>query len=358
MHSIEELKFAQRYPFSKIALNVRRSIDLPIKELPEELISRAKSIILAAASGKFSDPKIVTSRDLLEQEVLAFPVARMLLSAIRDEELYSKFARTIATSTLEHLQSEKTETLTELASDLEIQFTLEDNTPYFAKIPLTNYLNNKFKQDFMRLQHQPLAEGNVFLVRHNFMRMIAESAYTSITNSLPIPKEKITPQIRSAGYAIKDQITSKRRAEFKEISEKLAPEHFPPCIAEMYKALAEGANLPHNERFALVTFLVAAGMPPRQITELFKNTPNFNRKTTEYQVSRIAGHGGTKYSPFSCSTMKSNSICNADCSVKHPLQYYRNKLQRGSKQKQRYNPQTKTSNSKPNSAKTNQTTSS
>jgi DNA primase large subunit len=74
--------------------------------------------------------------------------------------------------------------------------------------------------------------------------------------------------------------------------------------------------------------MVAAGMPTEQIIDLYKNTPNFDRKVTSYQVTRLAGkQGGTKYSSSSCSKMQEYNLRLPECPcntgrIKHPMQHY------------------------------------
>lgn len=89
--------------------------------------------------------------------------------------------------------------------------------------------------------------------------------------------------------------------------------------------------MPHFVRFAPATFLIHAGWSVDQIVDLFRNAPDFDEKTTRYQVEHIAGRrgGGKRYDPPSCRRMRQEGLCVADCGVGHPLELLRRPRQGG-----------------------------
>jgi DNA primase large subunit len=105
------------------------------------------------------------------------------------------------------------------------------------------------------------------------------------------------------------------------------PEGTPPCMEAIINAIKSGVNVPHNARFAIVTYLLHRGWDVEQIVDLFRTLPDFNEKITRYQVQHIAGQvGGRKrYAVPSCETMASWGLCptNLGCGVKSPLRYRR-----------------------------------
>lgn len=83
------------------------------------------------------------------------------------------------------------------------------------------------------------------------------------------------------------------------------------------EVLEKGENLPHSGRFLLATYLLAKGQTVDQIAPLFKNAPDYNEKTTRYQLEHISGSSGsgTKYQCPSCEKLRSENLCFAtqDC---------------------------------------------
>ena len=85
-------------------------------------------------------------------------------------------------------------------------------------------------------------------------------------------------------------------------------ESFPPCVVDILMKVDEGQNITHIERLFLVFFLHSLEIPIEEIVNLFAKLPDFDRKKTEYQVEFAKKKG---YSPHSCSTLKSYSLCMA-----------------------------------------------
>jgi len=83
-------------------------------------------------------------------------------------------------------------------------------------------------------------------------------------------------------------------------------EILPPCIKEILSKAKEGQNLIHTERLFIVWFLNALDYPVDMIVEVFSTLPDFNREKTLYQVKYAKKKG---YTPYSCKTLKSNTLC-------------------------------------------------
>jgi len=92
-----ELQFAQRYPFTNAAKKILSKNNLSLEELPEEVVSRASAMALSAAKNKEYVISMHSS-DLLLQEILAFPIAKIFVSLQRDSYLNEKFAMLFSTS--------------------------------------------------------------------------------------------------------------------------------------------------------------------------------------------------------------------------------------------------------------------
>jgi hypothetical protein len=100
---------------------------------------------------------------------------------------------------------------------------------------------------------------------------------------------------------------------------------FPRCMRKILSDLNAGVNVPHCARFTVASFLLSVGFSVDDIVEVFRNAPDFDLKRTRYQVEHIAGirGGGTKYACPNCETIKSWGLCDWNCGVSHPLQFYR-----------------------------------
>ena len=146
----------------------------------------------------------------------------------------------------------------------------------------------------------------------------------------------IQEKIRSAKIPVMQIGFEAPVAELVEISKKFASEtvqvsgEHPPCIKHAIEILEKGENLPHSGRFMLATFLLNRGQNVEQIAPLFKNAPDYNERTTMYQLRNLSGvSGGTKYKCPSCEKIKSQDMCfaNEKCDgIFTPLHFGRKKI--------------------------------
>jgi len=339
MFSIQELRFAQNYPFSSTAKRVVKESDFSLEEVPNEILARAKVQVVAAAKNSPIEFPAIQSREILLNEVLAFPVAKILVALTKKEELARKFVSSIASNAKASLDKEGNETLFRIAQDLEVKFHLSESRNFFVELPITEYLKASPRQDFMKLVNQNVSKGNVFLGRGIFVEFIAGVAEEQLRNSFPKDLSGLPKHFLAASKELRQELASVEKRVFDNaVLGSVKPDLFPPCIAKVYADILRGKNLNHAERFNLATFLVATGMPAEQIIELYKNTPNFDRKVTAYQVTRLAGkQGGTKYHSSSCSKMQEYNLRLPECpcntgKIKHPMQYYRRQVVKERKQ--------------------------
>jgi len=168
-------------------------------------------------------------------------------------------------------------------------------------------------------------------VENALFGLIQEALRFRIQNELPIEvdpklKTKITPMITDLITLIQSK---KRKFEAKDLG-RVSITRFPPCIKQLLGMTQAGENVPHIGRFALASFLHHIGLSSDQILNLFSTSPDFDVEKARYQVEHITGKiSGTEYTPPSCETMKTNSICfnpNTLCNkdwMNHPLTYYR-----------------------------------
>ena len=339
MAAVEALKFSQKYPFSRTAKNVLKEMNLSLEDVSMETIKRARVMIELASIGKEYEVEEINHSELLKNEILAFPVAKIMLSFLNKNQLNEKFALMLSKTTFNYLAKEKNrnEILLNLADDLDLKFSLSNDENFFVTLNLLDYLKINFNEEFLKLVNQKVKAGKVYLDENDFMRFISELVFTRIYESLPADVHNVPSKfkIMSRELAMDVVASQKRYAEFK-FTGKVKPEFFPPCVSEIYNSLLEGKNIQHSARFVLATFLAGVGMSSNDIIEIFKKAPNYKESTTKYQVERIAGKKGTKYAPPSCAKIKEYTLCNSKtCNVKHPLSYYKRELSKERKNKQK-----------------------
>ena len=324
---LNELRFAARYPFSNTAKRIVRSINPRIDDLLEkrfsvvELAKRNLTVVLKRKPYPISSD--IASAEILESHILAFPLAKIMVSFLDNPKYYDYFAKAVSDSAFTMMQnaSDFESELINLANDLKLNFEINNGV---FKLSVVEFLSVPFKSDVLKLANQDVASGYVFLNKHRFASFLAEKAAHSVLISLPVDVAGLPKQFKDLAFeALNESMTQVRRS----ISGKANLSYLPPCIETIYADLLAGKNVPHMARFVLATFLNAINVPEEKIVEAFSRAPNYNEKVTRYQVSRIVhGSAGKVYKPASCSKMRSYGLCVAECRVKHPLQYYRKQL--------------------------------
>lgn len=331
MHTRQQLLFAQHFPFSNAAKKIVGNENLSLAELPLPVVERAELMVQHAFSGKKYSFELSQS-ELLLQEILAFPVAKIIVSVAGYPRLYRRFSAMVADSTYAFLgrEKDKKEAAIYLASDLNMQFDFSENKAFFISMPLQQFLSIPFEDSSLKLVNQFVSNGNVFLDLNDFSRFLREKALSIVLSSLPVPTKGIPKRLQSIANKLK---TASRQREKKLFTEafkgRVSPDSFPPCIASMYDQLASGQKLAHMANFTLAAFLNSIGMPKQQIIALFKRSSNFKERIASYQIDRISKQ---KYVPPSCEKIRSYGFCpNTSCNVKHPLSFYRRQLRKQSK---------------------------
>ena len=328
MHSsISELQFAQRFPFSREAKNILRENNLSLDELPEEVLARAEAMALNAAKGK--DYYIeLRSSELLLQEILAFPIAKILVSMQKDSMLNDKFAFMLSKSFLKYLDLEKNrkDTALELARQLGIEFEIaaDSGEGFFVSIPLQNFLKIHFRRMSLKLVNQHVALGKVFLQEKRFFDFLAETILSAISASLPVPLEGIPNSLKNSARQLQQMLLASRKEFETKISGKINPNLFSDCMKSMYADLVSGKHMTHIARFYIATFLNSIGMTKEQLLELFSKQGNYNERIARYHIDRIVKQN---LSPPGCAKVREAGLCPTEnCQVRHPMSFYRREL--------------------------------
>lgn len=330
MPEISELVFAQRFPFSSKALKIVKESNFSLEEVSEQAINRARIMLLNASKGKnYFLPKITT--DLMENEVYAFPIAKIFLSLLNREELNRRFSKMLSNSSFTYLESEKNnDSLLELLREFNIDYSLSERKPFLLEVNLLDYLSMHFFEDYMKLVNQKIEKGKIFLNRNDSIRFTSSLVYNKILSSLPLKTEGIPKKFKETAKELANELSySRRRTDFRVVG-RVNPSAFPPCLSDLYSAALDGRKLSHDQRFYLATFLLATGMSSEEVISIYSKTPNFKEKLTRYHIQRIKGRDiKQKYAPASCSKMKQHKLCRKDVScegISHPVSYYIRKI--------------------------------
>lgn len=336
MYSNSELAFCQRFPFSAKSKEVLKHHSFDLNKAPETVLNRAALMISAAAKGKPFVQEFLGHSSVLVAEIQAFPLAKILVSAMNRPELLEKFCELVCNNTFFYLSNDpnRRQLLLDLASDLEVSFQLSEETESLVTIPVLEFLKADFRQDFMKLVNQRVQKGRVFLSENEFARFLSEISREKTRQSLPVNLKNVPRPLIDAALNLKDQLAERqvREFSFQIANSAVEPNAFPPCMAKIFADLGAGKNVNHSGRFNIATFLAATGMQAEQIIRLYAKTPNFDEKVTRYHVERIIGKGKPKYSPSSCAKLADLDLrqfdcpCNSGEKTGHPISFYRRSL--------------------------------
>jgi len=329
MLPLQDLRFAQHYPFSKTAATVVRQAGLSLEEVPTAVMQRARLMLSSALSSKDYKPLAQESAELIQNEVLAFPVAKILLSFSRNTSYFERFAALLAGNSFKRFEFEKPELLLDFASELGIRFELSEGKDFFASVPVIDFLKIPQSTIAMHLVNQKLQAGKVFLAQEEFARLLSEAVKLKVFQSLPADVKKVPKEFQKIAFEVFSEISAKQREYLKQVLHgKASVESFPPCFSELYSKISSGEKLSHLGNFTLASFLIAVNTPREQVLNVFKKAANYDERIATYHIDRMSR--GKKYTPASCNTMRSYALCiqnGALCpNIKNPLQYYRRRI--------------------------------
>lgn len=323
------------YPFLSAVKEYVKEEAPPMKELLEEdgwgpVRRRGKERVIEALED--GQVKIKSMRDEIDQEneLFSYLISRMLVSSIEDDFLIRRYSMgEVERMVRELAREEDDEKLLSIAEELDIRADKEGEN--FA-VFFAHFLENteRLRAPKWKLVNQDLREGEVYLERKEFIRLMKEKVFSSLYEDLPGPVsdlilEKFDRQIEEIKEVLEDTRTEIKDLDLGKVEDDL----FPPCIKNLLASQREGRNLSHEARFALTAFLRKVGLSEDEIISYFQEAPDFDREMASYQIEHIIGDiSGTEYSPPGCALMKTNGICidpDSLCEqewMNHPLTYY------------------------------------
>ncbi|MFA4907226.1 MAG: hypothetical protein WC602_03075 [archaeon] len=330
-------QFGQRFPFSRTAQRIVKQKGFGLEGIPENVLMLASEFVLLSAQDKpFVSSEIMSHRELLEEEILAFPVAKILLSLIDRQWLSERFSRQLAKSAYRFIEGEKgkAELLLRLASELGIKAGFSGSREEFAEMELKDFLSVSFRDEKMKLVNRRLAKGKITLSVDETASFVSELVFQNAYSSLPLETKGLPQRLRERAKELAaemDKFPSRKKGfAGMQLQGKLEPEAFPPCIADIYSRLLKHETLSFFQRFDIATFLIGIGLSEEQAIELFRSLPDYNAKLTAYHFRRIAGKGSSKkiLCP-GCSKVKEQGLClrTYECNgIFSPISFYKRRL--------------------------------
>jgi len=327
-------QFLAKYPFTSEAQKCLQDLNLHLEDLLDPcyrpVLERGRERVLEAL-----DEGVVSCRmERPDVEFLSFPVARLIVEAVRDNFLKHRFATAESKRAQKLFEEEGEETLLVIARktfNVDVEWVREevDGRVYHFKVHFSDYLRyaSSFHDPYWKLVNRLLLKGYVYLVKDDFARLLSGAVEKKLSESRGAPA-KLPPEIRVIVDEVSLKAASRRgRYAFEDVKGTVVEEAFPPCIASIISALRSNKPLSHSARFTLTSFLLHVGYPVDKIVSLFSGVPDFREDLTRYQVEHIAGmKSGTRYTPPKCETLKTYGLCPLPegCgNVRHPLEYYR-----------------------------------
>jgi DNA primase large subunit len=319
------------YPFTKEAAENVRKAGYSLESLLEKTSfksarSRAAERVQGAIEGQIPDQRPNTDAERLS-EMLSYPLARVMVSCLDDQQLLRRYALAEAKLAFRRLQKEK-EDLIFLANDLGLH--PQGNGP--CKLHFSEYIRfaHGMHSPKWKLVNKDLQEGYLTITEEELKRLLEDAVRERVMKGLPLKVEEgICTALMQYLDPIKQQLKAIKSRE-REYLGKVEAGAFPPCVKNMLADISSGKNLAHSARFALVSFLLQINMPFEEIIGLFNISPDFDEERTRYQVEHIAGASGTAYKPPSCATMLTYGNCPGEddlCRrIRHPLSYYERRI--------------------------------
>jgi len=359
-----------RYPFfeaareaveaAELSLPALVAEDAPAVERGRERVERA----LLAGTVASETPREWSTRD----DLLSYPVARILVSLLDSETAVRKYAAAEAATAAERIRADVErgdDGLRSTADDgidlrtVLAEFDLDDavrveptdlpataadadsagtdaegDVPERFRVAVGTYLDLSDPEwgEAWRLVNRELADGRVRIERAELYRLLEAAVARRVAAGLPF-EVRGTPAGDRLADALADRLGSLRdlladRGHVGGI-DVVVPDLFPPCVTNLVQRAREEIELAPYEGFALMAFLTGIGMDADEILA-FCDASSLDRGGIRYQIRYLRDDGGTQYPPPSCETLASYGLChNGDGHWKvasHPLVYYEKRL--------------------------------
>lgn len=319
-----ELLFSVKYPFSSATKDIAKWLNFDLASSDPKLLERAKQRALQdIESGQAEITTKTKGERKLVEEILSYALAKIMVARTKDRFLAERFAEGEANNFRRFLLDEPPDNIPFLAKGFGLG--IEDGA-----VPFVDYLRYLPRHGGQGLANAQLKGGMVRVGREEIASLLPEKLKAELERDVRKPMD-VPPLFDTYAGEIAKEANREKAFKRTEDFGAIAVESFPPCMKALITDAQSGEPMAHQPRFTLSTFLANIGMPVEHITDLFRNTPNFNEKKTRYYIEYSMGKrgSGVKYSPPSCEKMVFYGLCrnkDALCErVRHPLSYYAKK---------------------------------
>jgi len=309
-----------KYPFLPQAKEYVSSLNMTLDDIQKHPIyggsfEQGKQRVVDGIQGRIN----VNLDDKIQQElsILSFAIARILSALTENRTIIRKYSASEADNAYNLLLSEDSAVLNKIMKEMNLEIK-ENKIKFQQYLSLTKDLARNDAK--WKLVNREMNSGTVKLEKSEPLLLLKESIKLKIME--PPKLTGIPPWFRETAKWLNS--TQQPHTEFKV--DKVTEDAVPPCISAMLSGL-EAGNASHNSMFILGTFFIGLGLPVDEVVKIFSRFPRFDEEKTRYQLEFLAGEKSTtKYSCPVCAKIKSYGLCVRDCGVKHPLQYYRDKV--------------------------------
>jgi len=335
-----------RYPFLRAARATVQEADISPPRLVTEgdpAVDRARERVeRALMSGTVASetPERWSDRD----ELLSYPIARILVSLVDVRAAVEKYADAEAETAFERLRTDlETDEgglrsvstpradlstfLDEFDLGSAVRRVARDHGPDGFRVAVSAYLrlaDPDWGADW-RLVNRDLRSGEVPIESEELHRLLREAVRRRVVEGLPFEVrgssggDALAAALDADVTALRDRLAERERLPSVDTVE---PAQFPPCV----RALLDGEDdLPAHSAFAATAFLVSLGLDAETIAERW---PRLDDGDLSYRATVLAdeGAGGSQYPAPSCATMQTFGDCvNPDAlceTIDHPRRYY------------------------------------
>jgi DNA primase large subunit len=336
-----------KFPFTIEASEYIKSFSIEPSELSRPELHRILERAIDRIKQSVFSGKILSELSQEDVDILAYPTALMLISAIGDDRARRRYALAEAKRAYELLRNESPEKLLHIATrsfSWNARIIDQDvgGSHFEFAVRFEDYVRNSARIRDLRwkLVNRVLSAGFVLLPREDFSRLLEEEVQAKVLEKTDTSGLTLPPELeRDVGPLRSMVVARSRQLAADDIPRAAMAGAMPPCMVNLLSLLRSSKHISHMGRFAMTAFLLNVGTTEEELLKMFTSFADFDERIARYQVEHIAGRRGSrrKYTSPNCGTLRTHGLCiNPDevcASVTHPLSYYRKKariiLQRG-----------------------------
>ena len=344
-----------RYPFfegareaveaSGVALPTLIADDAPAVARGRERVERA----LLSGTTASETPREWSVQD----ELLSYPIARILVSLIDAPAAVRKYAAAEAATAADRFVEEFSTADDGLKSTAQRRLSLDDvlqefdladdvraeppergHDPTWFRVAVGSYLTLVDPEwgESWRLVNREVVDGTVRVEREDLYRLLSEAVERRVAEGLPFQVrgtaggDAIAESLEEEIGTLRDLLADRR--DVRQI-DTVAPDLFPPCMSHLLDRVRRDNELDAHSTFALTAFLTGIGMDTDEVVQFYRDTA-LDEETVRYQTEYLRDDTGAQFAAPTCATMQAYGDCvNKDerCeTIAHPMSYYEKAL--------------------------------